>query len=65
MRLTKEQQISLKRKYEQATQWDTPIAMSFLQFRRTVQLEICGNGAVLLPYGSMWIGIETDGYAHS
>jgi hypothetical protein len=35
------------------------------RFRKLVQPEIGGYGAVMLPWKGMWLGIEKDGYTHS
>lgn len=37
----------------------------YRKFRRTVQPELAGYGAVMVPFAGMWVGIETDGYTHS
>ena len=37
----------------------------YRKFRRTVQPELCGYGAVMVQFAGMWLGIETDGYTHS
>ncbi len=62
MKITKEQQIAIKRKFEQQLQFDKPITTSYLTFRRTV---VQGFDCLMLPFGSMWLGIELDGYTHS
>lgn len=62
-RLSKEQQQSLKRKWLQAKQWDNPIPLSYLQFRRSVQVDAWN--CAMVKWGSMWLGIEQDGYTHS
>lgn len=62
VKLNKAQQQSLKRKWLQAQQWDTPLPLSYLQFRRTVAP---AYGCVMVKWGSMWLGIEPDGYTHS
>jgi hypothetical protein len=56
-KITKQQQIAIKRKYNQDNQ-----NMSYLQFRRTVQH---GYGCLMLRWCNMWLGIEPDGYTHS
>ncbi|KKK87620.1 hypothetical protein LCGC14_2751450 [marine sediment metagenome] len=38
---------------------------SYREFRRTVRPEICGFGAVMVPWCGMWLGIEPDGHTHS
>ena len=60
MKLTKEQQVSLKRKWTQDNQ-----GMSYLKFRRSVGNMIGGDGCVIVHWCNMWLGIETDGYTHS
>ena len=59
MKLTKQQQIAVKRIYNRA-----PLSVSFLAFRRSVQPAI-GLDCVLVQWAGMWLGIETDGYTHS
>lgn len=56
-KITKEQQIAIKRKYHQDNQ-----GLTYLQFRRTVQR---GYGCLMLHWCNMWLGIEPDGYTHS
>ena len=38
---------------------------TYREFRKTVQPEFCGHGAILVRWCGMTIGIETDGYTHS
>ena len=38
---------------------------TYREFRKRLHLELCGYGAVMIQVGSMWIGIEKDGYAHT
>ena len=38
---------------------------TYRQFRSTIQPELCGYGAVMVPWSGMWLGIEPDGYTHS
>jgi len=56
-KITKEQQIAIKRKYNQDNQ-----GLTYLQFRRSVQH---GYGCLMLHWCNMWLGIEPDGYTHS
>ena len=58
MKLTKDQSLSLKRIYDR----DRKVAPTFLAFRRRVHP---GPGCVMIPWKTMWIGIEPDGYAHT
>ena len=60
IRLTKQQQISLKKLYDR--DWEKP--ESFLKFRRTVKPAI-GLDCVIVPWCGIFLGIETDGYTHS
>ncbi len=57
--LTKPQQVSLLRKYQQ----DTNNYPTYRAFRRTVAIDICG--AAMVYWCGMWLGIEPDGYTHS
>lgn len=61
MRLTKEQQLSLKRLSERIT--DRP-PESYLSMRRRVVYSF-GGDCVMIHWGNMWLGIEKDGYTHS
>lgn len=38
------------------------MAFTYRAFRRTVQP---GPGCIMVPYASMWLGIEPDGHTHS
>ena len=58
MKLSKEQQTSLKRVWTRNNQ-----GKSYLAFRRTVCVTF--DCAVLVPWSGMWLGIEPDGYTHS
>lgn len=58
MKLTKKQQIALKRKYDQ----NPDGSRSFLSFRRRVQI---GYDCIMINWCGMWLGIESDGYTHS
>lgn len=58
MKLTKQQQIAVKRIYNRA-----PLPVSFLAFRRSVQPT--NMGCVMVQWAGMWLGIEADGYTHS
>lgn len=57
MRLTKAQQLTLRRKAEQSGE-------SYMALRRRCVL-YDREGCIILPWCGMWLGIETDGYAHS
>jgi len=60
MRLTKEQQQSLLRKWQQNDQ-----GISFLAFRRGATPLLAGDGCVMVQWSGMWLGIETNGDCHS
>ena len=57
MKLTKDQQRSLLRKWKQDDQ-----GMTYLQFRRTV---MDYGDFVMVKWCQMYLGIERDGYTHS
>lgn len=60
MKLTKPQQVSLRRKWLQDSH-----GMSFLKFRRTVTPFSGSSGCAMVQWCGMWLGIEVDGYTHS
>jgi len=60
MILTKPQRKSIKRKFDQSPDGAT----SYRHFRRRIQPSLTGDCA-LMPWRSMWLGIEPDGYTHS
>jgi hypothetical protein len=76
VKLTKAQRKALKRKFDQSEvaagsqgtrRWihnDMQDA-SYRDFRKTVVPEMCGDGAVMVFWCGMWLGLETDGYTHS
>ena len=45
--------------------WNRGSDLTYIQFRRTVKLGFCMDGAVIVPWNTMWLAIETDGYTHS
>ena len=57
MKLSKEQQTSLKRVWTRNNQ-----SKSYLAFRRTVCV---GSSCAMVHWSGMWLGIEPDGYTHS
>ena len=59
MKITKEQQVALKRVYDR-----TPLGLTYLQFRRTA-FHWQHINCVMVPWGGMILGIERDGYTHS
>jgi len=44
---------------------NTRTGKTYREFRATVQPEIGTSGCIMVPNCGMWIGIETDGYAHT
>lgn len=56
-KLNKQQQIALKRKWQQNDQ-----GMSYRTFRRTV---VASFDCIIVRWSGMWLGIESDGYTHS
>jgi len=63
---TKAQRQALWRVYMRLEQTDIYAGlMTYRQFRKTVQPTFGCDGAVTVPYASMWLCIERDGYTHS
>jgi hypothetical protein len=62
--LTKPQRKAVFKIYNRYLHNDTPITVSYREFRKGVFL---GHGCVMIqPDGQgMWLGIEPDGYTHS
>ncbi len=47
---------------------DGVVKVPSLQYRRFLQKvvpELCGYGALMVPWKGMWLGIERDGHTHS
>lgn len=69
VKLTRAQREALKRVFDRQPifpedrPWDPPL--TYRQFRKRVQPELGGYGAVMVPWCRMWLGIERDGYTHS
>ena len=59
--MTKEQETALRRLWE--TRWE--IETDFNTFKATAQPMLGGGGCLMVHVGSLWLGIETDGYTHS
>lgn len=76
MKITREQRVAIKRIYDRCdvaagsfgdrrfVSLDLPEA-TYREFRKTVIPELCGDGAVMVRWAGMWLGIETDGHTHS
>ena len=56
--ITKAQQKAIQRKYQQ----NPDGSKSYLAFRRRVKP---GYDCLMINWGGMWLGIESDGYTHS
>ena len=69
MYLTRLQREAVKRIFDRGDTSSTGKAScdrrSYLEFRRTVEGLIGGQGCVMVPCGRIWFGIETDGYTHT
>ena len=59
VKLTKAQRVALYRVWMRL---DGPQPISYQAFRRMV---LPGPGCIMVPFCSMWLGIEPDGYTHS
>ena len=62
VKTTREQRKALKKVWQRTQTLDTPNTESYRQFRRKLQP---GPGCVMIPYASMWLGIEPNGHTHS
>lgn len=60
VKTTKAQRASLFRKWCQSDR-----ALTYKQFRKTVQPMFFCDGAVTVQWCGMWLAIEKDGYTHS
>ena len=58
MKITKEQQLAIRRKAKQSGE-------TYLQLRRRVQPTIGCDNAIVLQWRGMWLCIETDGHTHT
>jgi hypothetical protein len=64
--LTRSQRETLARIYRRGPDWFGPdYPPTYRHFRKQVQPQLCGDGAVMVKAGNLWIGIEPDGYAHT
>lgn len=64
MKITKKQQQAVLRVWQRNQGSDKPTGESFLHFRRRVQ-GCSYDSCVMIQSGSIWLGIEADGYTHS
>jgi len=71
IKLTKEQHRALKNLYDrsppqvQPIEHATPSTITYRVFRKRVCPVFGGDGAVIVPWCGMWVGIEPDGYTHT
>lgn len=69
LKLTRPQRVALKGLYTRMVDDTRPSLEKRLPtyrgFRRTVKPIFFGDGAVIVPWCGMWVGIELDGYTHS
>lgn len=75
VKLTRPQRESLKRIYLRVVNASMPEPVpgkattfyvpTYRELRRKVQPTLGCDGAVLVPFAGMWLGIERDGYTHS
>jgi hypothetical protein len=64
MKLTPEQKQALKKVYLRQLGNDNPRFKSYIELRRKVIPNILGD-CIMIDMGSIWLGIEPDGYTHS
>jgi len=62
--ITRAQREALKRIHERMQHFDEPTTLTYRQFRRTVVPAVLID-CLMVPFGNMWLGVETDGYTHS
>lgn len=60
VKTTRPQRIALFRLYNRTDKTKT-----YREFRKTVLATYFLGGCVMVPVAGIWIGIESDGYAHS
>ena len=60
MRITRQQQETLRMKWKQS-----PDGRTFIQFRRSVVPVLGCDPAIAVRWCSMWLCIEDDGYCHT
>jgi len=67
---TKAQRAALKRVFDRQPIWsDGPEGgqrlLRYRQFRASIQPSFGCDGAVMVRFAGMWLGIERDGYTHA
>ena len=70
VKTTKAQRAALKRVFDrQPIRRDGPEGgqrlLGYRQFRASIQPSFGCDGAVMVRWAGMWLGIERDGYTHS
>lgn len=64
IRTTKPQRRALKDLFDRRTSSGAD-GLTYRQFRKTVRPLMGGGGVIMVRWADMWIGVESDGYAHS
>jgi hypothetical protein len=70
VKTTKAQRLALKRVFDrQPIRSDGPEGsqrlLSYRQFRASIQPSFGCDGAVMVRWAGMWLGVERDGYTHA
>lgn len=65
MKLNKAQRKSLHELYKRGCAEGATPTQTYRQFRKTVRPLFGDPTCVMVPWCGMWVGIESDGYAHS
>jgi len=70
VRTTKAQRAALKRVFDRQPIYPSNpgsdyVPLNYRQFRAALQPTIGCDGAVMVRWAGMWLGIERDGYTHS
>jgi hypothetical protein len=61
--LTRAQRVALLSVYHR--NWEKHTRPTYLQWRRSARRMWGSDPCILVPLGSMWVGIEADGYTHT
>jgi hypothetical protein len=64
-KITVAQMLSLHRKWLQTADHEDTQLTTFAEFIEDDRVYLSRDGAVMLYWKSMWLGIEPDGYTHS
>jgi hypothetical protein len=69
VRMNRQQRVALKRLHDRMVADARPSQEkrlpAYREFRRTVKPVFAGDGAVIVQWSGMWVGIEPDGYTHT